>query len=63
METKFNIDYGVSKLYDQNYTPKWTNEYMDAMRQNIITADYIKENSSCNIKRLKKKIHFCVQQL
>ena len=57
MESNFNIDYGVSKLYDTNYTPKWSNDYMDAMRQNIVTADYIKEKSSCNIKRLKKKIH------
>ncbi len=58
MESNFNIDYGVSKLYDSNYNPKWTNDYMEAMRQNIVTADYIKEKSSCNIKRLKKENSF-----
>ena len=56
METNFKISYGVSKLYDQSYEPKWTNEYMDAMREGIITAPYVKEGSSCNVKRLKKKI-------
>lgn len=56
METNFKISYGVSKLYDPNFKPLWSNEYMDAMREGIITAPYISEGSSCSMKRLKKKI-------
>ena len=56
METNFQLSYGLSKLYDQNFEPTWTNEYMDAMRDGIITAPYITEGSSCNIKKLKKRI-------
>lgn len=56
METNFEISYGISKLYDQDFQPSWTNEYMDAMRQHIITAPYITKDSSCNIKKLKKRI-------
>ena len=56
METNFQLRYGVSKLYDSTFEPKWTNEYMDAMREGIITAPYIRKGSSCNMKRLKKKI-------
>ena len=56
METNFQLSYGVSKLYDPNFKPSWSDEYMDAMHKGIITAPYITEGSSCNIKKLKKKI-------
>ena len=56
MEDDFKVNYGVSKLFSKDYKPTWTNEYMDAIRNGIITADYIKEGSSCNIDRLKKKV-------